>query len=136
MTAPMVVKEFVRRHVVPLQRHSRPMWALLSSQDHMSFQESGLPLKTRQTVLEVLTGVPSPDDMPGKSCLLYRCTNKAGFVESMPSFDEWGMRPDSLGGPRENPVDVVPLLSAGVKLAPSVDAGGRAPLETTRVPRC
>ena len=58
VTAPMVVKEFVKRRVAPLQRHSRPMWTLLSSQDHMRFQESGLPLGTRQTVLKVLTGVP------------------------------------------------------------------------------
>ena len=100
------------------------MWTLLSSQDHMRFQESRLPLKTRQTVLEVLTGVPSPDNMPGKSCLLYRCTNKVEFVVHMPSFDEWGLRPDGLVGPRENPVDVVPFFAAGAELAPSVDAGG------------
>ena len=35
VTAPMVVKEFVRHRVAPLQRHSRPMWALLNSKDHM-----------------------------------------------------------------------------------------------------
>ena len=45
MTAPMVVKEFVRRRVAPLQRHSRLMWALLSGNDHMRLQESGLPLE-------------------------------------------------------------------------------------------
>ena len=38
-------------------------------------------------VLGVLAGVPSPDDMPGKSFLLYRCSNKEEFVEHMPSFD-------------------------------------------------
>ena len=47
VTAAMVVREFVRRRVAPLQRHSRPMWALLSSQDHMRLQESGLPLEMR-----------------------------------------------------------------------------------------
>ena len=46
VTAPMVVKEFIKRRVAPLQRHSRPMWTLLNSQDHMRFQESGLPLGT------------------------------------------------------------------------------------------
>ena len=45
----MVVKEFVQRRVAPLQRHSRPMWTLLSSQDHMRFQESGLLLGTRRS---------------------------------------------------------------------------------------
>ena len=106
VTAPMVVKEFLKRRVAPLQRHSRPMWALLSSQDHMRFQEEGLPLKTRETVLMVLTGTPLPDDVPRKSCLLYRCENKDEFAASMPSFDEWGLRPIGLVGPRENPIDV------------------------------
>ena len=32
-------------------------------------------------------------------------------------------------GPCENPVDVVPFFAAGAELAPSVDAGGRAPPE-------
>lgn len=46
----------------------------------------------------------------------------------MPSFDEWGLHPVGLEGSRENPIIVVPLPAAGVELAPSVDAGGRAPL--------
>ena len=105
------------------------MWALLNSKDHMRLQESGLPLETRQTVLGVLAGVPLPDDMPGKSCLLYRCSNREEFVEHMPSFDEWGLRPDGLVGPCENPVNVVPLFAVGAELTPSVDAGRRAPSE-------
>ena len=92
----------------------------------MRFQEKGLPLTTRQTVLTVLSGVPLPDDMPKKSCLLYCCENKAAFAASMPSFDEWGPRPISLVGPRENPVDVVPFLAAGAELAPGDGAGKRA----------
>ena len=99
VTAPMVVKEFVKRRVAPLQRHSRPMWTLLNSQDHMRFQESGLPLGTRQTVLKVLMGVPLPAEMPGKNCLLYRCKNKDEFVASMPSFDEWGCGRSAWWGP-------------------------------------
>jgi len=31
LTAPMVMKEFLRRRVAPLQHHSRPMWALSGS---------------------------------------------------------------------------------------------------------
>ena len=119
VTAPMVVKEFVKRRVALLQRHSRPMWTLLNSQDHMRFQESGLPLGTRQTVLKVLTGVPLPAEMPGKNCLLYRCKNKDEFAASMPSLDEWGLRPIGLVGPRENPIVVVPFLAAGAELTPS-----------------
>nr|XP_020168976.1 protein transport protein sec31-like [Aegilops tauschii subsp. strangulata] len=95
----------------------------------MRFQEEGLPLTTRQMVLAVLTGAPLPDDMPKKSCLLYRCENKAEFAAGTPSFDVWGLRPIGLVGPRENPVDVVPFLAAGAELAPSEGAGGQAPTE-------
>ena len=105
------------------------MWALLTAQDHMRFQESVLPLGTWQMVLEVLTGVPSPDDLPGKNCLLYRFKNKVEFAGSMPPFDEWGLRPDGLVGSRENPVNVVPFFVAGAELDPSDGAGGLAPAE-------
>ena len=98
VTTPMVVKEFVKRRIAPLQRHSRPMWTLLSSQDHMRFQESGLPLGMRQTVLKVLTGVSLPDDLPGKNCLLYRCKNKDEFAGSTPPFDGWGAASGRPGG--------------------------------------
>ena len=123
VTAPMVVREFVRRRVAPLNRLSRPMWDLLSRQDNMRFQKEGLPLAARQTVLTVISSVPLPDEMPRKS---YRCENKVMFAANMPSFDEWGLRPVSLVGPRENPVIVVPFFAAGAGLAPGDDAGERA----------
>ena len=77
-------------------------------------------------VLGVLAGVPLPDDMPGKSCLLYRCSNREEFVEHMPSFDEWGLRPDGLVGPRENPVNMVSLC-CGCRAHPECGSRGRAP---------
>ena len=49
----------------------------------------------------------------------------------MPSFDEWGLLPIVLVGPRKNPVDVVPFLAASAELAPSEGAGGRAPTEAS-----
>ena len=88
-------------------------------------------------MLEVLTGVPLPDDLPRKSCVLYRCSNKMTFAEQMSSFDEWGLHPVGLMGPRENSVVVVPLLDAGIELALSVGAGGEhcwGPI--VKVPRC
>lgn len=39
VTVPMVMKEFLRHCVAPLQRHSRPMWALSGGQDRMRLQE-------------------------------------------------------------------------------------------------
>ena len=95
------------------------MWDLLSSRDNMRFQEEGLPLAARQTVLMVLSGVALPDEMPRNSCMLYRCENKATFAANMPSFDEWGLCLVGFVGPRENPVIVVPFFAASAGLAPS-----------------
>ena len=99
------------------------MWDLLSRQDNMRFQEEGLPLAVWQTVLTVLSGIPLPDEMLGNSCLLYRCENKVTFAANMPSFDEWGMCPVGLVGPRENPVIMVPFSIVGAGLAPGDEAG-------------
>ena len=96
MTAPMVMKEFLRHRVAPLHRHSRPMWALSGGQDRMRLQESGLPPEARRTVLEVLTGDPSPADMPQDGCLLYCCSNRVEFAGQMPPFDEMGLLPVGL----------------------------------------
>ena len=54
MTAPMVMKEFLRRRIAPLQRHSQLMWALSGSKDRMRLHESGLPPEARRMVLEVM----------------------------------------------------------------------------------
>ena len=77
-------------------------------------------------MLEVLIGDPSPADMPQEGCLLYRCSNRVEFARQMPPFDEWGLRPVGLEGPRENPVFVVPLLATGAEFTPRVGARGRA----------
>ena len=44
LTVPMVMEEFLRRCIAPLQRQSRPMWALSVGPDHMMLQEFELPL--------------------------------------------------------------------------------------------
>ena len=77
-------------------------------------------------MLEVLTGDPSPADMPQEGCLLYCCSNRVEFTGQMPPFDDWGLRPVGLEGPRENPVSVASLPAASMELTPEVGAGGRA----------
>ena len=129
VTAPMVVKEFVQQRVAPLQHHSRPTWTLFGSKDRMRLHESGLPLEAQRSVLEVLTGDPSPANMPEEGCLLYCCSNRVEFARQMPPFDEWGLRPVGLEGPRENPVPVVPLLATSTDLTPRVGAGGTSAAE-------
>lgn len=124
---PMVVKEFVRQCIAPLQHHSRPMWDLASSEDSMRLQKPSLPSETLSKVLELLTGESKPADLPGNGCLLYQCSNKVAFMGQMPLFDEWGLRPVGLKGPHENPILMAPLLPDPVVRAPSVGAGRCTP---------
>lgn len=81
-------------------------------------------------VLEVLTGDPSPGDIRHGGGLLYLFSNRAEFARQMPLFDEWGLRPAGLTGPRENPITVAPFPAASTDLAPGVGAGRQASLET------
>ena len=74
MTAPKVVKEFLQCRIAPLQRHSRPMWALTGYQDRMWLQDTELAPETLKKVVEVLTGDPSPGDIRhgAASCIFAR----------------------------------------------------------------
>ena len=126
MTVPWVVKEFLQRRIAPLQCHSRPMWAYSGRQDHMRLQEGDLAPETLKKVLQVLTGDPSPGSVRHGGALLYLCRNRVEFVRQMPRFDEWGLCPASLAGPRENPVAAVLPLVTRADLASEVVAGRQA----------
>ena len=76
-----------------------------------------------------MTGDPSLGDVRHGGSLLYLCSNRAEFAGQMPLFDEWGLRPVGLVGPRETPVIVAPFLTACTELAPGVGAGRQASLE-------
>ena len=126
---PQVVKEFLQCRIAPLQCHFRPMWALTGHQDRMRLQDTEMAPEMLNKVLEVLTGDPSPGDIRHGGSLLYLCSGGAEFARQMPHFDEWGLRPANLVGPRENPVTVAPLPVANADLAPGAGAGRQASLE-------
>ena len=44
----------------------------------------------------------------------------------MPLFDEWGLLPEGIEGPRNNPVFMAPLLIDPTARAPSVEVGAHA----------
>ena len=127
MTTPKVVREFLLCRVAPLQRHSRRMWDFAGRGDRMRLQEEDLAPEVLRTVLWVLTGDPSPGSLRSGGVLLYLCSGRADFVKQMPSFDEWGLRPASLIGRRENPVVVVVLFAAHSGPSSS-DMAGREPM--------
>ena len=92
----------------------------------MRLQEEDLAPGVLRTVLWVLTGDHSPGSLRSGGVLLYLCSGRADFVKQMPRFDEWGLRPAGLTGPRENPVVVVvpPAAHSGPS---SGDRAGREP---------
>src|SRR4051812_16800661 len=110
VTVPKVVKEFLLRRIAPLQRHSRRMWAFSGRGDRMRLQEEDLPPEVLRTVLLILTGAPNPGNIQRGGALLYLRQNRDDFVNQMPIFDEWGLHPTGLQGPRQNPVMVTALL--------------------------
>ena len=90
-------------------------------------------------VLELLIGDPAPAMLPKEGCLLYCYSNRMKFVRKMPSFDEWGLRPVSLEGPRESPLFVFPLPASTSTLTPEAGAGGehrRTPAKWLPRKRC
>jgi hypothetical protein len=126
VTAPMVVREFIAQRIAPLLRHSRPMWTFSGPEDPMRLQVPSLPPETLRAVLERLTGDPVPATIPEGNSLLYTRLNSEAFVKIMPLFDEWGLRPKGLVGPRENPVLVVPIHAEPAAPTPDAGAGGCA----------
>ena len=118
VTAPMVVKKFIRCGIAPLHRHSRPMWTFSGYGDRMRLQVPALPPEARRTMLELLTGDPMPANLLEEGCLLYCCSNKVEFARQMPPFDEWGLRPAGLEGPHESPFFMAPLVAICTVLVP------------------
>src|SRR3954469_2769618 len=108
------------------------MWAFSGHDDRMRLQEEDMTPGALRTVLLVLTGDPNPGSIQRGGALLYLCQNRDDFVKQMPSFDEWGLRPAGLQGPRENPVVVTALPVGQGKSSSSGGAGRREMAETDK----
>lgn len=136
-----MAREFVRQRIAPLQRHTRPMWALSGPGHPMRLQVTPLTHDTLQEVLGLLTG-GDPGALPlGERRLNVYLIEKA-FAEKMPRFDEWGLPPESCEGPCDNPVLVAPVLADPGACAPEVTVEEPAPssapgaAEVKRAPSC
>ena len=106
LTGHMVVKEFVKRRIAPLQWHSEPMWTFSGPEDRMRLSVAGLSSAERKQVLRVLfatTTVPAPTNDDALPLFAYMEENVREARSILPSFDEWGIRPAGLCGPRYNP---------------------------------
>ena len=73
----------------------------------MRLQEGDLAPEKLKKVLLVLTGDPSLGSVRHGGAMLYLCSKRVDFMKQIPRFDDWGLHPASLMGPRENPIAVV-----------------------------
>lgn len=83
----MVVREFIRRQITPLQRHSRPMWAFTGREDPMRLQVASLPPNMLNGMLRLLTGGEA-SVLPRGGLPLYDYTSGKDFAKGMSRFDE------------------------------------------------
>ena len=54
LTGQMVLRDFVKRRIAPLQWHSEPVWTYRGLEDGMRLSAKGLSSDTRKQVLKVL----------------------------------------------------------------------------------
>ena len=106
VTGQMVAKDFAKRRIAPLQWHSEPMWTYGGPGDGMRLREEGLTSAERKEVMRVLfatTSIPAPADEDALPLHRYVEESVHEARGLLPSFDEWGIRPARLCGPRSNP---------------------------------
>ena len=123
-------KQLPSAPVTGVQTCALPIWR----QDRMRLQEEDLTPEVLRTALLTLAGDPNPGSVRQGGALLYLCQNRGDFVNQMLIFDEWGLRPAGLRGPRENPVMVTALLVGHGDSSSSGGAGRHEAPETEGAP--
>ena len=108
VTAPMVVKEFVKQRIAPLQRHSRPMWDLAGVEDPMRLQRPSLAAGTLSMVLKLLTGEPEPTDLPGVAAFSICARTRRPSLRRCLCSMSGGCLPRALMGPARTPSSWLP----------------------------
>jgi hypothetical protein len=106
----MIVKEFIRRRIAPLQDHWRKMWAYTGRDDLMWLHPLGLDKASIAEAMKRLIADEDVPDLTGEFRPLYclKEEERDSILEVMPHFDQWGLRPEGLEGERENPLVPVP----------------------------
>ncbi|KAE8774386.1 hypothetical protein D1007_53218 [Hordeum vulgare] len=93
----MIIKEFLRDHIAPLQAHMRPLWEFADGRDPMRLHVSGTYNKMDVAMGALL--VSYPEDLPQATPPLYACDDMEGLVAEMPGFDKWGLVGSYKGSP-------------------------------------
>ncbi|KAE8811572.1 hypothetical protein D1007_11631 [Hordeum vulgare] len=85
----MVMRKFICWQIVPLQRHSRPMWDYTRPGDSVRTQVTLFSSDVLHELLRRLTG-GNPDELPRDSQPLDHLKALKDLTMEMPLFDEWG----------------------------------------------
>ena len=89
LTGAMLIREFLKQRVVPLQDRPRPLWKLGGDDDKICLRRDPLPEEELNKVLLYLTG-KDPSDPPEDWLPLYCRDDAEEVVAAMPVFDELG----------------------------------------------
>ena len=134
LTLGMVVRDFLVVRTASLQRHSQPMWTLSKWGDPMCLQRKPLPPETLHKMLLLLVGeVPGVCSAYATPLCLAPVSGRA-YAEKMPRFDAWGLLPEGISGPRDNPLEVVPGLTSPSFLRATNTSGGAPDARSTPSP--
>ncbi|KAK1677822.1 hypothetical protein QYE76_038670 [Lolium multiflorum] len=101
LTGKMVVAEFLRQHVAPLQHNSAGMGALNSSRASLRLELAWLPPDAVAAAVGLLLGARQVPPLPPMATPLYDVPEAADTLGRMPHFDRWGPCPRATV--RENP---------------------------------
>lgn len=121
----MVVAEFLRQRVAPLQHHSAGMGALNSCRASLRLELAWLPPDAVAAAVGLLLGARQVPPLPSMATLLYDVPEAADTLGRMPHFDRWRACPR--GTMRDNPCtfrmfgdEVSELEDEGVNLLQAV----------------
>ena len=106
VTGQLVAKNFVGLRIAPLQWHSEPMWTYSGVRDPMRLSEDDFSPEDLGRALGVLfTGplTPEPASDRAKPLFWFDEPSIDERRQALPIFDEWGIIPRGLRGPRYNP---------------------------------
>ena len=102
----MVVKDFTKRRIAPLQRHSEPMWTYTGPKDPMRLCGDHFAPEVLDGIMETLfmtADIPEPVHNAAHPLFNYPAETALELRQGFPVFDEWGIVPAGHQGPRGNP---------------------------------
>jgi hypothetical protein len=91
-TGALLVKEFLKQCIAPLQACSRPLWSLRDWDDELRLHSMALTDEELNRIMHVLLE-RDPGELPDGFVPLYNREGGAGVAAGMPEFNEWGLVP-------------------------------------------